>query len=474
VTGLETVLLLLAQEGAEPEGLMGRLSLPVLLSVVAAFLLLNGIFVALEYAIVGLRRTKVDELVRERRRGAHAVKFAKDNLDNCVATTQFGITICSLIIGAAEPAFETFIFPPLNNLGLGGMSHPIAFAVAMGTVTILHVVLGEQFPKMLAIHNPARVALTAAPGIIWFQKLCKPIVWLLARLTRLVMRAVGMSSHGHGHHGQIYSEEEIEALLGLREAAGLADKGESEMISKVFSFFDMVATQVMVPRVEMVCLPNTATLKDVVRTAAGDRHERYPVYTDNLDNIQGVVILKDLMGLLNEQGETGLELPVTSIMREILNVPGSLKVNHLMAQMKKARTRLAVVLDEFGGTAGMVTYGDLLERIAGDIEEIQTHEDSEDDIQQVDENTLRVSGLVLIEDVEEALDVDIEDEHNDTIGGTVFSILGRKPKVGDEVKLQGLTFRVESMDGLRIDRLIVERAAAAETSQEPATASAPP
>lgn len=474
MTGLESVLLLLAQEGAEPEGLMGKLSLPALLSVVAAFLLLNGIFVALEYAIVGLRRTKVDELVRERRRGAGAVKFAKDNLDNCVATTQLGITICSLIIGAAEPAFETFIFPPLSKLGLGGMSHPIAFAIAMGTVTMLHVVLGEQFPKMLAIHNPARVALTAAPGIIWFQKLCKPIVWLLARLTRLVLKAVGMSPQGGGHHGQIYSEEEIEALLGLREAAGLADKGESEMISKVFSFFDMVATQVMVPRVEMVCLPTSATLKDVVRTAAEDRHERYPVYSDNLDHIQGVVLLKDLIGLLNEQGESALEQPITSIMREVLNVPGSLQVNHLMTQMKKARTRLAVVLDEFGGTAGMVTYGDLLERIAGDIEEIQTHETSEDDIQQLGENRLRVSGLVLIEDVEEALDVDIEDEHNDTIGGTVFSILGRKPQVGDEVRLQGLTFRVESMDGLRIDRLIVERTAASAPPQEPATASAPP
>lgn len=466
---------MLAQEAAEPSGVMGRLNAGALFSVVVAFLFLNGFFVAMEYAIVGLRRTKVDELVRERRRGALSVKFAKDNLDNCVATTQLGITICSLVIGAAEPAFETFFYPPLQKLGLAGLSHPIAFATAMGMVTMLHVVLGEQFPKMLAIHNPARIALTAAPTIIWFQRLCKPVVWLLARLTRLVLRAVGIKTGGHGHHGQIYSEEEIEALLGLREAAGLADKAESEMISKVFSFFDMVATQVMVPRTEMVCLPNTATLKDLIRTAAGDRHERYPVYSDNLDHIQGVVLLKDLLGLLNEQGNAALEEPVTTILREVLNVPGSLKVNQLMTQMKKARTRLAVVLDEFGGTAGMVTYGDLLERIAGDIEEVEVHQDdAEDDIQRLDENTLRVSGLVLIEDVEEALDVDIEDEHNDTIGGTVFSILGRKPTVGDEVKLEGLIFRVESMDGLRIDRLIVHRAETEPAPQEPATASAPP
>lgn len=472
MTGLSALLLLAADPAAAPAGLMSHLGVPGLISVVVAFLFLNGWFVALEFAIVSLRRTKVDELVKERKRGASAVRFAKDHLDDCVASAQLGITIASLVIGASEPAFEALLYPYLAMIGLGAASHPVAFFVAMSAVTVLHVVTGEQVPKMLAIQYPARVALITAPSVNLFQRMCKPVVWGLSKLTRLLLRLIGLSAPAHAHHGQVYSEEEIEALLGLREAAGLAEAAESEMISKVFSFFDMVATQVMVPRTEMVCLPTSATLKDVVRTAAVDRHERYPVYTDNLDHIQGIVLLKDLIGLLNERSEAVLEEPVTLILREVLNVPGSLKVNQLMAQMKKARTRLAVVLDEFGGTAGMVTYGDLLERIAGEVEEVEVHEADEADIQQLNETTLRVSGLVLIEDVEEALDVNIEDEHNDTIGGTVFSILGRRPEVGDEVKLQGLKFRVESMDGLRIDRLLVEREAAADagsSAQEPAT-----
>lgn len=425
--------------------------------VVLGFLLINGLFVALEFALVALRETRIDEMVREGTRGAAAVQRGKKNVDDYVAAAQLGITIASLVLGAAG---EALFRVPLRQLGVN--SAVALTLLSLAFMTMLHVVVGEQVPKMLAIQFPARVALATAPFTEFFLRICRPGIWFLSRITHLMLRMVGVKSRdGHGHGAQIYSEEEIQALLGLREAAGLSERGEGEMVSRVFNFFDMVATQVMVPRTEMVCLPSTATLADLAALAADERHERYPVYGENLDDIRGIVILKDLIQALNQQ--KAMETPVTSLMREVLNVPGSLSVSGLMMQMKKHRTRLAVVLDEFGGTAGMVTYGDLLERIVGEVEETPETSDDED-IVELAPGEFSVSGLVLITDIESQFNVEIDDEHNDTVGGTVFSHLGRKPQVGDVVECFGLHLEVESMDGLRIDRLRVRKQGARDSS----------
>jgi CBS domain containing-hemolysin-like protein len=418
-----------------------------LLGIVVFFLAVNGFFVALEFALVALRDTKVDEMVREGVRGAKHVQHGKRNVDDYVAAAQLGITIASLVLGAAG---EALFRKPLSAAGLSSPAALTLLSLAM--MTMLHVVVGEQVPKMLAIQFPTRVALAAAPATALFLRICRPGIWFLSKMTSLILRALGIrgAGGGHGHSAQIYSEEEIQALLGLREAAGLSEQGESVMVSRVFSFFDMVATQVMVPRTEMVCIPSDSTLRDLAALASEERHERYPVYGENLDDIKGIVLLKDVISAINQQ--RGLDAPVTTVMREIFAVPGSKGVSKLMREMKKHRTRLALVLDEYGGTAGMVTYGDLLERIVGEVEESTTPQDDED-IVAVGDNLFSVSGLVVISDVEEHFNVDIDDEHNDTIGGTVFSQLGRKPQVGDVVEAFGLRLEVESMDGLRIDRL---------------------
>jgi CBS domain containing-hemolysin-like protein len=397
---------------------------------------------------VALRETKVDEMVRDNVRGAKHVQHGKQNVEDYVAASQLGITIASLVLGAAG---EALFRRPLSAAGL---SSPVALTLlSLALMTMLHVVVGEQVPKMLAIQFPTRVALAAAPITRAFLKLCRLPIWFLSKMTQLILRAMGIKAYGgHGHHAQIHSEEEIQALLGLREAAGLSEHGESVMVSRVFSFFDMVATQVMVPRTEMVCVPSDSTLRDLAALASEERHERYPVYGDNLDDIKGLVLLKDVISAINQQ--RGLDAPVTTVMREIFPVPGSIGVSKLMREMKKHRTRLALVLDEYGGTAGMVTYGDLLERIVGEVEESTTPEEDEDFVP-LGDNLFSVSGLVVISDVEEHFNVDIDDEHNDTIGGTVFSQLGRKPQVGDVVEAFGLRLEVDSMDGLRIDRLKV-------------------
>lgn len=429
-----------------------------LILLVGTFLLINGFFVALEFALVALRETKVDEMVREGVRGARHVQHGKRNVDDYVAASQLGITIASLVLGAAG---EALFRKPLSAMGL---SSPAALTLlSLALMTMLHVVVGEQVPKMLAIQFPARVAVAAAPATAMFLRVCRPGIWFLSRVTHIILRLFGIRGAGpHGHHAQIYSEEEIQALLGLREAAGLSEQAESEMVSRVFTFFDMVATQVMVPRTEMVCVSANSSLRDLAGLAAEERHERYPVYGDNLDDIKGIVLLKDVISAINQQ--RGLDAPVTTLMREVLAVPGSLSVSALMRQMRNNRTRLALVLDEFGGTAGMVTYGDLLERIVGDVEETANPID-EEDIVELEENLYSVSGLVLIADIEDRFHVDVDDEHNDTIGGAVFSQLGRKPQVGDLVESFGLRLEVESMDGLRIDRLKISRMGAEEAAR---------
>lgn len=445
---------------AEANGGFESVSAGTLTVVVVVFLFINAFFVALEFALVATRQTKLDEMVREGVRGARSAQNAKRNVDDFVAACQLGITVASLVLGAAGEALFRI---PLSALHI---PYPIVLTLgSLGLMTILHVVVGEQVPKMLAIQYPARVAVTASPIADVFKRLCSWLIKFLSFMTRVILRFFGVRGNdSHHHSGQLYSEEEIQALLGLREAAGLAEHAEGEMISRVFSFFDMVATQVMVPRTEMVCVDSKKTLRELANLATEERHERFPVYGDNLDDIRGVVLLRDVVTTLNQQ--RGLDLPVTTVMREVLAVPGSLSVSALMKQMQKNRTRIAVVLDEFGGTAGMVTYGDLLERIVGEVEETKDVAE-DDDIVPIDEHNFRVSGLTLIADMENHFNVDIEDDHNDTIGGHVFSQLGRKPQVGDEVTVAGLHLRVESMDGLRIDRLHVCR-----KKDEPASAEA--
>lgn len=448
--------MLLSQDASSPAaaGFFDHISPWTLVFIVFFFLAVNGFFVAMEFALVAVRKTQVDEMVREKRRGSLAVQRGKARVDDFVGAGQLGITVASLILGAAGEAMFRL---PLSELGL---SSPVALTLlSLAMMTVLHVVVGEQVPKMVAIHSPIRVAIWTVPMGALLLRFFRPVIWVLTRMTSGILRIFGIRQQSGGHDGEgtVYSEEEIQVLLSMRETAGLAEQGESEMISRIFSFFDMTATQVMVPRTEMICLENTATLKDLVTLAAEAHHERYPIYGKDLDDIKGIVILKDLIEAMSR--ETRLSAPVSSLMREALALPGSLSVSNLMKNMQRHRTRVAILLDEFGGTAGMVTYGDLLERIVGEeIEESANSgkEPTPDDIEKVADRCFRVSGLVLIEDFEDYFEVKIEDEHNDTIGGAVFSQIGRRPQAGDEVEIAGLRIRVESLDGLRIDRLLVD------------------
>lgn len=443
----------MASEAASIPDAEPSMSIPVALLIVSFLLFVNGFFVAMEFALVAVRKTRIDQLVRQKVRGAASVQRAKHDVDDFVATAQLGITVASLALGMVAEKTVLRIFEEWFGIYLSHEEFGTGFFISIAIVTVFHVVAAEQVPKMLAIDRPSTVALLCVPPSEIILKICKPAIWSLSFMTSLLLRPFGVKKSGGGHGGQIYSEEEIQSLLTSREQAGLAEAAEGQMISHVFELFDMVATQIMIPRTEMTCIPATSTIRDVMGLASSEGHDRYPVYGQNTDEIVGILLMKDLVSFMGQNPDS-LDSGITSLWREPLFVPGSLNCSELMTRMKEQRTRLVIVLDEYGGTAGMLTLGDVLGRLVGGVDEEKEVEEIKN-IEEIEENVYSVSGLVLTEDVEKFFAINIQDELNDTIGGVIFSLLGRAPEVDDNVLLEGLKFRVDELDGMRIDRLIV-------------------
>lgn len=432
-------------------------SIGIIFQLAAVVLLVgvNGFFVAAEFALVRVRRTRIDELIREGRAGARAVKRGLECKEDFIAAAQLGITIASLLLGwLAEPALARLIEPALAFMDgwANAASHTLSVVLALTIVTALHITAGEQAPKMLAIDRAEKAALLTAPPTWLFFRLFKPFIRLLSVTSTQMIRLCGLEPRPE-ETATLLSEEEIEMLLREREEAGLSEAGEREIIGRVFAFFDLFAAQAMIPRTEVIGIDSQATLGDLRDLAREYPFSRYPVYEGDLDEVIGVVNVRDLVPLAGvANGAMGQ--PVTTLMRDVARVPLTLPISEVLARMKEKRTRMVVVLDEYGGTAGIVTLGDLLRRLTGDVDEtVRPGLDLE--IEHLPDGTVLLSGLLLTEDIREQLGVAIEDEHNDTIGGVVFSRLGRKPEVGDEVVLEGRRFRVEALDGLRIDRLRV-------------------
>lgn len=430
------------------------LGITIRLAGVALLVLVNGFFVASEFALATVRRTRIEQLVAEGSRSAAAVKRGLDHLDDFVAAAQLGITMASLALGyVAEDALAQRIEPMLRFLGgwAAAASHTISFTVAFALITMLHIVVGEQAPKMVAIQHPERTALWVAGPTEWFMVVFRPFIRLLSWASTRLVRMMGMQAVDM--HASVHTEEEIKMLLAAREEAGLLEPLEKEMIGRIFSCFDLVASQVMVPRTETISIASDATVEELLKLAAREGYERFPVYGENLDDIVGVVYMRDLVAAL-EEDRNGLQRSIKDMVRPIVSVPSSLPVAQVLARMKEHGVRMVLVLDEYGGTDGIVTWGGVLERIVGEVHE-EDEPEEHPDVETLPDGSFSLSGLLLTEDVREQLGIDIEDEHNDTIGGVVFSLLGRKPEVGDEVELQGFRFRVEALDGLRIDRLRV-------------------
>ncbi|MBI4505951.1 MAG: HlyC/CorC family transporter [Chloroflexi bacterium] len=426
-----------------------------LLRLVAVLLLvlLNGFFVATEFALVAVRRTRVEQLASQDDRRARRALHALDHLDLYIAATQLGITMASLALGwIGEPALAHLIegllarLPFVPPAALGPASHSVAIAVAFATITALHIVLGELAPKSLALQRAEATVLAVVGPMHVFLVVFRPVIMALNAVGNALVRLFGLrpaSAHALAH-----TEDELIFLFRQSRAAGVLEADEERLLSKVFTFVDLEARQMMVPRPEMVCIPVTATYQDVLDAARTKGFSRLPVYEHDLDHIIGVLHVKDLLGL-DEAARA--RFGVRALMREPLFLPEAVPIHRLLAEFRRRRRHMAILIDEFGGTAGLVTVEDAVEELLGELRDEEREEAPA--IQAQPDGSYLLDGLLRLDEVNAHFDLRLADEEVDTIGGLVVRHLGRMADVGDEVQLDGLRLRVEELDGRRVARV---------------------
>jgi CBS domain containing-hemolysin-like protein len=411
----------------------------------------NGFFVAAEFSLVTVRRTRIDQLIAEGSKTARVVRRALSDPDSYIAATQLGITMTSLGLGwIGEPALAKVIEPAFAVLGnriAVATSHSIAFTIAFAVITALHIVLGELAPKTVALQYPERISLIVARPTELFMKVFWPFIRLLNGMGRAVVQAFGMRAPSG--HSLVHSEEELKMLVTASQEAGVIEEDEEQMLHRVFGFADLTAGQVMVPRTEMVAIAADASMDGVLQAVARGGHDRYPVYRKDLDNIVGVLHLTDLLLVV----ASGKAVDVAALARDAYTVPETMPADTLLGEMRARNTPLAIVIDEYGGTAGLVTFAGLMERIVGSL----GHEGAGGSITVLADGSALVDGLALVTDINEQFGLHIDEDVYNTIGGYVLGRLGRRARLGDRIEVERRTMRVEALDGLRVARVFISR-----------------
>jgi CBS domain containing-hemolysin-like protein len=430
---------------------LGRLLAIILL------VLLNAFFVGAEFALVRSRRTRLEAMVRSGDRLARFALRAASNISRVLSASQLGVTLASLGLGWVAESTVGDIFA--NMFGYLPFAIELSLRLTLGAalalvvVTYLHVVFGELTPKAAALNHPEGLARWLAPPLLFFAWITTPFTYFLNRSSQVILRLLGQEKAGSEE--AVHSPEEIRLLVEQSQESGQMGVHDADLIDAVFEFSEKNAREVMTPRTELVALPVEATLNEVLGVVQESGLSRYPVYDESIDNIIGVVLAKDLLKLLAPRANTeAFDLP--SIMRPVHVIPGSREVEEVLADFKRLKEHMAVVLDEYGGTAGVVTMEDLLEEIVGEIlDEYDTPEDAEAPLHTRAGETL-VPGSTHIGELNEHFSLTIPDVDYTTIGGYVFGMLGRLPVVGDRVIAGGAIFTVREMDGRRIESLSVD------------------
>ena len=421
----------------------------------AGLILLNAFFVAAEYGLVTSRRTRILELERDGNRRARRVRKITSDPPQFISAMQLGVTITSLAIGAVGEPVLSHAFEPV-------VATVLAVIFALLIITYLHVVLGELVPKGIALSRPERTALALSTAVSWFFIVFKPLIWLLRRSTEAVLGALGFQA---GAQHEAHSEAELRMLLTSSAEQGEIEADEEEMLSKVFDFANKDVSNVMVPRPDVVALSVDLPPEECLQAVLDSPYTRYPVYRETLDDIVGVLHVRDLIEAMHERGGIA-HVDIAEIIRPATMVPETKDLADLLTEFRLTRGHLAIVLDEYGTVAGIVTLEDLLEEIVGEIED--EFDIPEETVERVDEDTVRIDGTLTIDDFNETFGVSLPDEDFNTVGGFVFGALGRGAEPGDEVRHDGMVFHVDSVDGQRIDRLTVTFVHAHSHDGEPA------
>ncbi len=418
---------------------------------VAILLAANAFFVAAEFALVASRRTKIEAMVRQGDRKAKTVQSALQDLYRQLSAAQLGITLASILLGyVAEDTIAVLLHDwfarlpaALDFLARGA----IVSVVAISVITALHVVVGEQAPKYWAITFPEATSRWCAGPLILFSWITRPVTNVLNFSATRLVRLLGVKGSVEELEG-MHSPEEIVMLVKKSGESGYLAAPDVELIEGVFEFSEKSAREVMTPRTEILALPIDATTEQVLDLVTESGRSRYPVYRDTIDDIVGIVLVKQMLVALRQQGEIRL----ADLMREPLFVPRTREVEHILADMKRIKFHMAIVLGEYGGTDGIVTMEDLLEEIVGEIYD-EYDEDEDDTPPDAGADSITVTGETEIEDLNKQFEVAMCSEHYQTIGGFMFGELGRLPMVGDRIHVEGLTLEVLGMDGRKIDSL---------------------
>jgi CBS domain containing-hemolysin-like protein len=411
--------------------------------------LLNAFFVAAEFALVKIRATRVEELTREGGRRAHAVRAALRELDSYLSATQLGITLASLGLGwIGEPAFAWLLERPLHALGIQSERtiESLALGTAFATITFLHIVLGELAPKSLAIQRTESVALWIGVPMRGFYYAFYPVLQVLNRAAALVLRAVGITPALPGELA--HSEEELRMILSESHRSGTLSEVKKDLLESIFDYGARTARHVMIPRGDIVFLQVDRSWEENVATIRQHQHTRYPLCTGDLDHVVGMIHVKDLF---NRQTEVSNASDLLVLKREILFVPGSRRLDLLQRDFQQRRVHMAIVIDEYGGTAGLVTLEDVIEEIVGEIQDEFDREPPK--VEQTPEGYL-IDGLMLADDVAGHLKLRLEESEASTLGGYVTAKLGRIPRVGDSIRVDSVELRVVDMKGRRVTKLL--------------------
>jgi putative hemolysin len=415
---------------------------------VVLIVLANAFFVAAEYALVTVRRTRVQELVDQGSRAAKRVADLQQNPARFISAIQLGVTISSLALGAiGEPVVSKLLERPLTLLPNGwhhGVALTIAAILAFVILSFFHVVLGEIVPKSYTLLHPERIALVTAGPINSFYAVFRPFIWALIAASSAVLRWLGLPPEAR--RTAVHSEEELKMLVTASREQGVLEEEEQEMLHKVFEFADKDAADVMVPRPDVVALPIDMPVTELLRVMLEHPYTRYPVYEGELDNVVGVLHVRDLFVALHDRGIDNVD--VRALLRPAILVPETKRLDELLAEFRSTSNHMAIVVDEYGSVAGLATLEDLLEEIVGEIgDEFDLPEAG---IRRIGKSRLRLGGSFPIEEFNERFGTRLPEEDYHSVGGFVFGELGRAPKVGDVVEWNGIRFEVSAVDGSRI------------------------
>ncbi|AAP27192.2 MULTISPECIES: hemolysin family protein [Bacillus] len=436
------------------------------LVMVAILIAFTGFFVAAEFAIVKVRSSRIDQLVAEGKRGALAAKKVTTNLDEYLSACQLGITVTAMGLGwLGEPTIEKLLHPLFEKWNLNpSISSVLTFGLAFMLMTYLHVVVGELAPKTMAIQKAEKVTLLFAAPLMMFYKVMYPFIWVLNGSARVITGLFGLKPASE--HEVAHTEEELRLILSDSYESGEINQAEYKYVNNIFEFDNRIAKEIMVPRTEIVGFYLEDSVEEHMKVIQNERYTRYPIFGEDKDDIIGMVNVKDFFIRYMTEDQKDLS-SIRSYMRPIIEVMETTPIHDLLLQMQKKRIPMAVLYDEYGGTAGIVTFEDILEEIVGEIRD-EYDEDEAPPIQHVNEQHIIVDGKVLISEVKDLFGLHIEEDDVDTIGGWIM-MQNHEIEEGQHVEAEGYEFKVLEKDAYQIKRVEIRKMEEEQEEEKAAT-----